>query len=214
MINITKLKNATEVISQEKRTEPDNKGRCDPLFDSKIDSITSGLRREYSRGLHGISKENALTIADSIFAIRTEINLSDHYRMDLIKLLVTFSKYTNNKPFMAITRDDVISFLESFRKSETSNPMHKWIGTYNTYRNHLLRFFKWLYYHDIEPAKRSKPQVIENIPQLKRKEQSIYKPTDIWTTKEDALFLKYCPTKRMKCYHAVSRDTLADRMNY
>jgi hypothetical protein len=100
---------------------------------------------------------------------------------------------------MAITRNDLISFLESFRKSEASDPMHKWIGTYNTYRNHLLRFFKWLYYPDIEPTKRSKPQVIENIPQLKRKEQSIYKPTDMSTAKEDALFLKYCPTKRMNC---------------
>ena len=85
--------------------------------------------------------------------------------------------------------------------------MHKWIGTYNVYRIHLVRFFKWLYYPDIEPTARSKPQVIQNIPQLKRKEQSTYKPTDMWTAKEDALFLKYCPTKRMKCYHAVSRDT-------
>ncbi|MGA9150477.1 MAG: hypothetical protein WBZ36_07860 [Candidatus Nitrosopolaris sp.] len=85
--------------------------------------------------------------------------------------------------------------------------MHKWIGTYNIYRIYLLRFFKWLYYPDREPKKRSKPSVIENIPQLKRKEQSIYKPTDMWTAMEDALFLKYCPTKRMKCYHAVSRDT-------
>ncbi|MGC1933221.1 MAG: site-specific integrase [Candidatus Nitrosopolaris sp.] len=201
------MKNAAEAISQEKRREPDSKEQCDPLFDRKIDSITSGIRREYSRGLHEISKENALTIADYILAMRTETNLCDHYRMDLIKLLFTFSKYINNKPFMAVTRNDLISFLESFRKSEASDPMHKWIGTYNTYRTHLLRFFKWLYYSDIEPAKRCKPQVIENIPQLKRKEQSIYKPTDMWTAKEDALFLKYCPTKRMKCYHAVSRDT-------
>jgi integrase len=85
--------------------------------------------------------------------------------------------------------------------------MHKWIGTYNLFRIHLLRFFKWLYSPDIEPNKRPNPSVIENIPQLKRKEKSIYKPSDLWSQQDDLLFLKYCPTKREKCYHAISRDT-------
>jgi hypothetical protein len=87
--------------------------------------------------------------------------------------------------------------------------MHKWIGTYNLFRTYLMRFFKWLYYSDIEKDKRGKPAVIENIPQLKRKEESIYKPSDLWTEQDDFLFLKYCPSKRIKCYHAVSRDTSA-----
>ncbi len=69
-----------------------------------------------------------------------------------------------------------------------------------------MRFFKWLYYPDIEPDKRPKPEIVQNIPQLKRKEKSIYKPTDLWTSEDDLLFLKYCPSKRMKCYHAMSRD--------
>ena len=29
----------------------------------------------------------------------------------------------------------------------------------------------------------------------------------MWTQQDDLLFLKYCPTKREKCYHAISRDT-------
>jgi hypothetical protein len=32
--------------------------------------------------------------------------------------------------------------------------------------------------------------------------------TDLWT-EDDSLFLKYCPSKRIKCYHAVSRDASA-----
>ena len=97
--------------------------------------------------------------------------------------------------------------MDSFRRTETQDPMHKWIGTYNLFRIHLLRFFKWLYSSDIEPDKRSKPSVIENIPSLRRKETSIYKPSDLWTQQDDLLFLRYCPTKREKCYHAISRDT-------
>jgi integrase len=85
--------------------------------------------------------------------------------------------------------------------------MHKWIGTYNVFRIYLLRFFKWLYYSDIEPDKRPTPSVSENISKLKRKEESIYKPSDLWTQQDDLLFLKYCPSKRDKCYHAISRDS-------
>ena len=70
-----------------------------------------------------------------------------------------------------------------------------------------MRFFKWLYNPDIEPDKKPKPAVIENIPQLKRKEKSIYIPSDLWTQQDDLLFLKFCPSKRDRCYHAVSRDT-------
>jgi integrase len=45
------------------------------------------------------------------------------------------------------------------------------------------------------------------MPNLKRKEQSIYKPSDLWTEQDDLLFLNYCPSKRDKCYHMISRDT-------
>jgi len=72
---------------------------------------------------------------------------------------------------------------------------------------HLLRFFKWLYSSDIESDKRPKPEIVANIPQLKRKEKSIYKPTDLWTQEDDSLFLKYCPNPKDKCYHAMSRDS-------
>jgi hypothetical protein len=85
--------------------------------------------------------------------------------------------------------------------------MCKWIGSYNLYCIQLIRFFKWLFSPDIEPDKRPKPAVVQNIPQIRRKEKSIYKPSDLWTNEEDLLFLRYCPSSRMKCYHSVVRDT-------
>ena len=72
-----------------------------------------------------------------------------------------------------MTQDYITAFLDSFRKKETSDPLHKRVGTYNIFRMHLMRFFKWLYYPGIEPDNRSKPAVIDNILQLKRKEASI-----------------------------------------
>ena len=51
--------------------------------------------------------------------------------------------------------------------------------------------------------------MFDNIPRLKRKEISVYKPYDLWTQQDDLLFLKYCPDKRDKCYHAISQDLSA-----
>lgn len=139
--------------------------------------------------------------------MKTEINLSDNYRRTNTTLLIQFSKFHNQKPFSHITREDLLAFLDSLRKPESVDPLHKWIGSYNLYSIQLMRFFKWLYSPDVEPDKRLKPPVVENIPQLRRKEKSIYKPSDLWTNGEDLLFLRYCPSSRMKCYHSVVRDT-------
>ena len=180
--------------------------KSSPLLDRKIEQISAGLPASSANNLRSISEDNASTIVKYISVMKVETNLSDHYRKDLIEVLCRFSKYNDNKPYRDLTRDNIITFLETFRKTETQDPLHKWIGTYNIFRIHLLRFFKWLYSPDIEPDKRSKPSVIENIPKLKRKEKSIYKPSDLWTQQDDLLFLKYCPSKREKCYHAISRD--------
>jgi integrase/recombinase XerD len=178
-----------------------------PLLDRRIEEISAGISASYSLHLRSAGQNNVTVIIDYIVTMKSEVNLSDHYRRDLIEVLSKFSKYNDNKSFKDLKRSDVIAFLETFRRTETQDPLHKWIGTYNIYRIHLMRFFKWLYNPDIEPDKRPKPAVIENIPQLKRKEKSIYKPSDLWTQQDDLLFLKFCPSKRDKCYHAISRDT-------
>jgi len=178
------------------------------LFDQKIRLATEGLEPRFNNLLaNKILRQNAIAISEFIINTNTEINPSNHHKMNIINVLDRLSNfYDNKKPFKEMTRQHILSFLYSLRKSETSDPQHKWIGTYNLYRTLIVKFFKWLYYPDIEPSKRIKPPVVENIPQLKRKEKSIYKPTDLWTAEDDLLFLKYCPSKRMKCYHMVSRD--------
>jgi integrase len=177
------------------------------LLERKIEECTAGLTASVTKQLISIGENNAATIVKYTEVMRTEVNTSNHYRRDLILLLCRFSKYHSDKPFKDISRENIVNFLDSLRKTETKDPMHKWIGTYNLFLIHLTRFFKWQYSPDIEPDKRPKPPIIENIPKLKRKETSIYKPSDLWTQQDDLLFLKYCPTKRERCYHAISRDT-------
>jgi len=50
---------------------------------------------------------------------------------------------------------------------------------------------------------------MKGIKQLVKNGISSYKPSDIWTSEDHILFLKYCPEKRDKCYHAMSLDTSA-----
>jgi hypothetical protein len=110
------------------------KQAIDELLDRRIEETATGLRPCYAKVLRIITEENTTIIADYISAARTEINLSDHYRKDLIQALSIFSRHTGNKHFRQMTRSDIISFLESFRKTDAADPLHKWIGTYNIFR--------------------------------------------------------------------------------
>jgi integrase len=179
----------------------------DTLFERKIGFVTEGLQPFFVSRLKEMPEENALTIVDYIISMKNEINLSDNYRKLNIYTLYRMSKFLNNKKsYKEFTREDLLQYLDSFRRPEASDPLHQWIGSYNVERILIMRFFKWLYYPHLEQKKRLKPNVIENIPLLRRNEQSIYKPSDLWTLEDDLLFLKYCPSLREKCYHTMSRD--------
>jgi integrase len=177
-------------------------------LDEKIAVATEGFRPEYIKQLNKISKNNALIITEYMAAMKSETNPSPNYRKTIIKILCMCSSYSNNKSFKSMARKDVLSYLDHLRpKHEEEDSLHKWIGTYNLYLTVLTKFFKWLYNPNKHPKTRPKPSVVQNLFSLKRKEVSIYKPSDIWTLEDDALFLKYCPSKRMKAYHTVAIDT-------
>lgn len=46
---------------------------------------------------------------------------------NVIAILCSFSEY-NNKPFRQITREDILAFLDSFRRPESIDPQHKWMA--------------------------------------------------------------------------------------
>jgi integrase len=204
-------------------------GGCDDKdkeLDRKITLATEGftttkycelILRDRTR----LSKENALTACDYIIDMKREINP----RLNTIRTTIQYFSelykcvgVDNKKRFEDMTRDDILLFLDQCRKLENDDPMHKWINSYNSKRSVLLRFFKWLHYGNVtgDPDKRHelfvkqrKPKCIQDIPRLKRKEISSYKPSDLWTPEDDLLFLKYVTNKRDRCYHMMSRDLSA-----
>ena len=204
----------SRVLLSSQSQEYDQETTSISLIPWEINEATAGIAKCFRNIILKLrNQDNALTIARFILSMKNEINLSDNYRMSLLRTLSDLSNFISNeekesKSFPKITGDDLLSFLNSFRKAEPIDPLHKWIGTYNYYLIIISRFFKWLYYPNLPPNERQKlkPAVIENLKRIPRKETSIYKPTDLWAQDDDQLFLKYCPSKRERCYHTISRS--------
>jgi integrase len=210
-------KQLTEIILASRHK--DNDAELDRKITLAIEGFTTTKSPELIlRDRSRLSKENALTVSNYIIAMKREINPRLSYIDHTIEFLSVLSISVGiEKRFKDMTRDDILLYLDKCRRPENDDPLHKWIGTYNTRRIILFRFFKWLYYPDIaNPDKRNelsthdrKPECIMDIPQLKRKEVSCYKPSDLWTQEDDLLFLKWVTNKRDRCYHTMSRDLSA-----
>ncbi len=54
-----------------------------------------------------------------------------------------------------MTKQDILSYLNSLRKPHEQDPQHKWIGSYNNRLRVYIKFFKWLYNKD-EPDYRKR----------------------------------------------------------
>ncbi|HJT84863.1 MAG TPA: hypothetical protein VJ697_10305 [Nitrososphaeraceae archaeon] len=109
-----------------------------------------------------------------------------------------------------MTKQDILDYLNSLRKSVPEDETQKWIGSYNVRQIILNKFFRWLYNPD-EPdqRKRKTPNIMIGIKQLTRKEKTLYKNSDLWISEEHTIFLKYCPSKRDKAFHTMANDTSA-----
>jgi hypothetical protein len=107
------------------------------------------------RDRNRLSKENALTISDYIIAMKREVNPRLNYKKSTIHIIAELSKTIGiAKKFIDMTRDDLLSYLDKCRKPDNEDPLHKWIGSYNTKLVVLSRFFKWLHYPNSDNPKR------------------------------------------------------------
>jgi hypothetical protein len=78
--------------------------------------------------------------------MQTEISPAQSYRIETILNLKYVAEFQSPpKSFRDITTQDLVDYLDRFRKPESLDPMHKWVGTYEfarIVRIVLLRFFK------------------------------------------------------------------------
>ena len=140
--------------------------------------------------------KNSFPVVEFLYAKMREGNLKPASRASTIDRLCQLSLFYNNKPFNGITQEDIFSYLDTIRKTENEDPLHKWVGTYNISIIKILSFFRWLYQPLLHSNDRSTPEFLNNLRCIKRKEKTTLSAKDLWTTEEDALFLKYCPDKK------------------
>lgn len=180
---------------------------------NKIEYVTKYQDSYVKKMLKALSEsgpENANIICDFITAEQNEINIKESTKEWKIKNLVLLSRFLDNKSFKQMTKEDILDYLNNIRKPESIDPLHKSIGTWNNRQILFLKFFRWLYNTD-EPdhKKRITPPCMQGVNILPRQEKSSYKPSDLWTNEEHSIFLKFCPSKRDRAFHAMANDTSA-----
>ena len=187
----------------------------DPLTEAKTATPNKERKEEIKKEIYLICKhqkqfiikslkkllensiENTKIICDYIIADQNEITIKESTKEGKIKVLADFIIFNNYKNLEIITKVDVLSYLNKYRKDEQVDPEHRWIGTWNN--RHLIsnKFFRWLNDSDNPDIKNRKaPACMKGVKRLSRKEVSRYKPSDLWTARESEVFLKYCPSKR------------------
>jgi hypothetical protein len=171
-------------------------------LDRLIDSISRDFsRKSISSRLRALARKsrNAATICDHIIVEQTEQNIRSSTAESKVKSMLWLSKYLNDKPLEEMTKQDILSYLNSLRQPTSTDPSQKWIGSYNNRLRYYAKFFGWLYNKEEpdSPKRISLPCI--RLRQLPKQEKSSYKPSDLWDSREHAVFLKYCPSPRDRC---------------
>ena len=92
------------------------------LLQRKIALATEGFAtikypEKVLRDRNRLSQENALTIAEYIISMKREANPRLSYIRDTIQFLSELSKSAGiEKPFKDMTREDILSYLDEYRK--------------------------------------------------------------------------------------------------
>jgi hypothetical protein len=141
--------------------------------------ITEGCSKPYFNKalvkMTETSLENCHIICEYILAEQTEINLKDSTKEGKIKVLIWLSSFLGNMPFGEMTKQDILSYLDSLRRPLSNDPSRRWIGSYNSRQMILNKFFRWLYNPDeLDQRKRITPSCMTGVRKLSRGQSSPY----------------------------------------
>jgi hypothetical protein len=147
-----------EIITADSAGETSSSVKSDTLsttssqLDGVIDSITQDMSRKALntrlKMLYRISPSNASTICEHILSEQTECNIKTSTAENKLKALLWLTRFLKLKPFEQMTKQDLLSYLNSLRKPQEEDPQQKWIGSYNNRLRVYIKFFKWLYNKD------------------------------------------------------------------
>ena len=114
------------------------------------------------------SEDNASIICDYIIFEQNEINIKESTKEGKIKVLIDLLKFLNYKNLKTITKNDLLLYLNKYRKTEDEDPTHRWIETWNNRHMILLKFFRWLFDSDNPNIKNRKtPECMLGVKRLR-----------------------------------------------
>src|SRR6188472_2877842 len=111
----------------------------------KIRLITMYQRPYIANSLKNMAQKssyNVKVICSYIIAEQNEINIKESTKEGKIKVILDLIKFLNYKNVKNITKEDILAYLNRYRKPEEIDPDHRWIGTWNNRHLILLKFFR------------------------------------------------------------------------
>jgi predicted component of type VI protein secretion system len=105
-------------------------------LEKKFYSITKGAPTSayfnYVKNMASTNIQNANILYDFIITEQNHTNVRLSTRLSYIKVICLFNRYLSYRDFTKITKNDILDYLNSLKRSELDDPTHKWINTYNT----------------------------------------------------------------------------------
>jgi hypothetical protein len=119
---------------------------------SKVEQAAGNQPGYVLRAISKLTPDNADLLCDYILAEQTAFNISESTKESKITRLAWLALHCKNKPYTEMRTADIQSYLDSGRKSDQDDPLHKWIGYYNTKIKIFTKFFRWVYYYHRQDA--------------------------------------------------------------
>ena len=193
--------------------------------------VIDGLK-SYRVALLDRAGDNTVPIIKYIYARMQECTLKPSSRTNMIERLCYLSLYHDNKNFSSMDKDDIQQYLYSFDPIHPNfgKRLEKYSGSYKERKNNQERkfsiesykqsvvriqsFFSWLCQPLIPTKRRKLPDFLQDLDLRSDKHKDKFTPSDMWTWAEDKIFLKYCRSKKLKAFHAISRELAARGHEY
>ena len=137
-VNKDSSKRKTDLVYRQQisNQEEEEKEKETNLLYRKINFITKDCSKLYFnkilKKLVEKNSDNANIICEYIIAEETELNIKNSTKESRIKVLVWISNFLNDtKSFKQMTKQDILDYLNSLRKSTLEDSSQRWIGSYN-----------------------------------------------------------------------------------
>lgn len=93
------------------------------LYENKFHVVTADLKRFRISQLDKMDETNSSLVAEFLFTQIREDNLKPASRSSTIDRLYQLSAFHKNKQFSKMTTEDIFSYLDSIRRTESQDPL-------------------------------------------------------------------------------------------